>query len=123
MQTIVYIDRDNLFYGCLKHTNYKWLHLIILFEKILHTQNPANQLIKFTADILAKVATSRQSAQHCQQIYHNALLHSYSNRIKIIKGYDSLEIANILGYQRSPDKAVRQLPDKIPTQKKPLLKP
>lgn len=110
MQIIVYIDGYNLFYGCLKHTDYKWLDLFKLFEKILHAQNPANQLVKikfFTADILAKVATHGQSAQHSQQIYHNALRHLYPNQIEIIKGYYSLEKANLLAYQTPPDKAVR----------------
>ena len=77
----------------------------------------------FTADILAKVANHRQSAQHSQQIYHNALLYLYANQIEIIQGYYSLKTANLLAYQRPPDKAVRPLPDKIPTQKKPVLKP
>lgn len=110
MKTIVYIDGYNLFYGCLKHTEYKWLDLVKLFEKILHEQNPQNELIfikYFTADILARIATHGQSAQQAQQAYHNALLRLYPNKIQLIKGYYSLEKANLLAYQKPPDKSVR----------------
>jgi hypothetical protein len=34
METIVYIDGYNLFYGCLKHTKDKWLDLHTLFYAI-----------------------------------------------------------------------------------------
>lgn len=60
MKTIVYIDGYNLFYGCLKHTQYKWLDLVKLFRLILNKQNPKTDIVKikyFTADILTKVAT------------------------------------------------------------------
>ncbi len=110
METIVYIDGYNLFYGCLKYTSYKWLDLKKLFQNILYIQNPNYNLIKikfFTADIKAKVASHGQTAQKSQQNYHRALLELYSNDIEIIKGYYSLEKANLLVYQNPPDKSQR----------------
>lgn len=111
METIVYIDGYNLFYGCLKHTNYKWLDLIKLFsEHILKMQNPHFNVIKikfFTADIKAKIATHGRIAQKSQQDYHHALLRLYLTQIEIIKGYYSLEKANFLVHQSPPDKSKR----------------
>lgn len=110
MKTIVYIDGYNLFYGCLKHTDYKWLDLIRLFSTILKVQSPTFQIEKikfFTADIKAKIATHGQIAQQSQQNYHRALLQLYPNQIEIIKGYYSLEKASFLAYQNPPDKLKR----------------
>lgn len=110
MRTIVYIDGYNLFYGCLKHSNYKWLDIIQLFNQLLHNQNPHSQLVKvkyFTADIKAKIASHGQLAQKSQQDYHRALLQLYPNQVEIIKGYYSLEKANFLAYQHPPNKLQR----------------
>ena len=65
MKTIVYIDGFNLFYGCLKHSDDKWLDLIKLFNRILKDQDPSTDIIKvkfFTADIRATIATRGQLA-------------------------------------------------------------
>lgn len=107
MKTIVYVDGYNLFYGCLKNTHYKWLDLAKLFAMILKKQNPKSDIAKikfFTADILAKVATQGQNAHNAQQTYHRALLAYHPDLIEIIKGYYSLEKANLLAYQKPPNK-------------------
>lgn len=48
MDTIIYIDGYNLFYGCLKHTSFKWLDLHKLFaEQIVPGDvSPKNKIIK-----------------------------------------------------------------------------
>lgn len=110
MRTIVYIDGYNLFYGCLKHSDDKWLDLVQLFTAIIHAQNPDSSLSEvkfFTADIRAKLATHGQEAQHAQANYHRALELLYPDKIKIIKGYYSAEKASLLAFQNPPDKSSR----------------
>lgn len=108
MRTRVYIDGYNLFYGCLKHTNDKWLDLYRLFAThIIHEQNPnaiVDKVYFFTADIKAKVSTQGQLAQQAQQAYHRALLQKYPDKIEIIKGYYTLEKGHLLAYKNPPDK-------------------
>lgn len=111
MKTIIYVDGYNLFYGCLKHTPYKWLDLYKLFSNyILKAQSPHSsvEIIKyFTAPIKAKVATHGQEAQKAQDTYHRALEKLYPEKIEIIKGYYSLERANLLRHRQPPDKSDR----------------
>lgn len=107
MKTIVYIDGYNLFYGCLKHSDDKWLDLFKLFEHLLNEQcSQVDSLhIKFfTADIKAKVATNGDSARIAQQSYHRALELLYPEQISIIKGYYSLDKAHLPTYQNPIDK-------------------
>ncbi len=110
METIIYVDGYNLFYGCLKHSDYKWLDLYVLFEKILRAQNPEAELVSirfFTANIKAKVASRGQEAHEAQQRYHRALLTRYPEMIEIIKGDYSLDKATMLAYQKPIDKTHR----------------
>lgn len=111
MKTICYVDGYNLFYGCLKHSNDKWLDLYkLLFEHIIYQQNPASELVEikfFTADIKAKVASHGDAAQQAQQAYHRALLQLYPSQISLINGYYSLEKAKLLAYRQPPDKLDR----------------
>lgn len=111
MKTVIYVDGYNLFYGCLKHSGDKWLDLWkLLAERIVHAQNPVSEVIQikfFTADIRAKVASHGQAAQQAQHAYHRALEQIYPDRIRIIKGYYSLEKAHFLAYQKPPDKEHR----------------
>lgn len=108
MNTIIYVDGYNLFYGCLKHTPYKWLDLHKLFVKhILRAQAPISQVIQikfFTADIKAKIASNGQRATQAQQTYHRALIHMYPDTIQIIKGFYSLEKAKLPLFKSPPDK-------------------
>lgn len=111
MNTICYVDGYNLFYGCLKHSGDKWLDLHkLLFEQIIHQQNPASELVEikfFTADIKAKIASHGDAAQQAQQAYHRALQQLYPAKISIINGYYSLEKAKLLAYKQPPDKLDR----------------
>jgi len=111
LKSIIYVDGYNLFYGCLKHSEDKWLDLQrLLFDQILLNQAPASELVKikfFTADIRSKVASRGQNAQIAQQSYHRALERLYPDTIQIIKGYYSLEKANLLAYRQPPCKTHR----------------
>lgn len=108
MKTVIYVDGYNLFYGCLKHSDDKWLDVKkLLFDKIVYAQNPKSQLTQikfFTADIKAKVASRGQDALIAQQTYHRALENLYPDMVKIIKGYYSLDKASLPIYQKPPDK-------------------
>lgn len=110
IKTNIYIDGYNLYYGCLKHTPYKWLNVEHLFfeeiiptittpkkttperwaEKNLLPIRNGNGCVKFfTAEISAKIAKSDESLAS-QRVYHRALeLHSH---IKVIKGSYSITI-------------------------------
>ena len=97
MKTRIYIDGYNLYYGCLKRTPYKWLDIFKLFDDYIlpssaskaHTND--NLSIKFfTANIVEKAATSKDSLAD-QQAYHRALTFNSSNgQLEIIKGYYSV---------------------------------
>ena len=95
MRTTVYIDGYNLYYGALKHTEYKWLDVYKLFnERICPSVNAGTSDIKikyFTANILGSESPSPDSTKD-QRTYHNALLRMYPEQIEIIKGHYSKEI-------------------------------
>ena len=111
MRTNVYIDGYNLFYGCLKHSNDKWLDIYHLFaNRIIHAQDPkaiVDTVYFFTADIKSRISTQGEAAQKAQQAYHRALEKKYPYNIKIIKGYYALEKGNLLRYKQPPDKSDR----------------
>ena len=110
MRTNIYIDGYNLYYGLLKHTEYKWLDIHKLFEHILKIQSPEysiNRIKYFTADIKSKVASHGQAAQQAQNNYNRALELLHPEQIEIIKGYYSLDYANLPKYQKPPDKSQR----------------
>ncbi len=98
MQTRIYIDGYNLYYGRLKSTPYKWLDLEALFTKnilpsilIENTSFDSSQIMikYFTADIVDKAAIDEHSTKD-QETYHNALKAHSKNRIEIHKGYYSI---------------------------------
>lgn len=101
LKTRIYIDGYNLYYGCLKRTNYKWLDIYRLFSdqilpsiflevdgvKVKHELD--GLAVKFfTADIIESVASASDSLS-CQATYHAALNKKYPNQIEIIKGFYS----------------------------------
>jgi uncharacterized LabA/DUF88 family protein len=111
VKSIIYIDGYNLYYGCLKHSADKWLDIHqLFFERILRAQAPHSRLLGikfFTADVKARIATHGQAAQLAQQAYHRALETLYPDKIRIIKGYYSLEKARLPVFRQPPDKAYR----------------
>lgn len=50
---IVYVDGFNLYYGCLRHTGYKWLDLHALFSALIPTHD-IKRIRYFTARISAR---------------------------------------------------------------------
>lgn len=97
LRTRIYIDGYNLYYGCLKGTPYKWLDLMVLFEKYVlpsgglpGTRSKLLPLgIKlFTAQIIESAARAIDSVSS-QASYHTALRKLYGERIGLIAGYYS----------------------------------
>jgi len=91
VRTKVYVDGYNLYYGCLKGTDYKWLDLHTLFrDQILPSSAPSpSELIGikfFTAPILEKASKAADSVSS-QSRYHTALAKRYPTEIEVIKGY------------------------------------
>lgn len=100
LRTRIYVDGYNFYYGCLKGTPFKWLDLMMLFERHIlpsaatgagpRTSELLPLAIKyFTAEILEKAAKAADSVSS-QARYHTALRKLYPDRIECIKGYYSL---------------------------------
>ncbi len=71
-RTIVYVDGFNLYYGLLKHTPYKWLHLRNLLENIFpKDKNDIVEIKYFTA--LVKPRSTNPNQLLRQQVYIRAL--------------------------------------------------
>jgi 6-hydroxy-3-succinoylpyridine 3-monooxygenase len=110
LRTRVYIDGYNLYYGCLKSSQYKWLDLRALIECILPSilfqpngerlqyafQRPAIKY--FTAPILRAFAQSDDSVS-CQHNYHIALRGHIGDGIEIIKGYHDAKPARAFAWE------------------------
>jgi len=110
MQTIVYIDGYNFYYGLLRNTDYKWLDIVGLVKHICHIQNPDIEVkgVKFfTAPVITRVATRGEKAQQAQDAYHKALISSNPDILEIINGYHVLEKGYLPRYKRPIDKADR----------------
>lgn len=107
MDTAVYIDGYNLFYGRLRGTPYKWLDIVKLSEIIIKIQNPASDIIcvkYFTAPIKANFASHAQESVASQEAYHRALKHLYQDRVEIINGYHTVEKGTPPRYQKPINK-------------------
>lgn len=107
MDTIIYIDGYNLYYGRLRHTSYKWLDPLKLFQTILKAQNPSSNIRRikyFTAPVKANFASHGQASATAQNSYHRALKQLYGDRIEIIQGYHTVEKSNPPRYKKPIDK-------------------
>ncbi len=94
MDTIVYVDGYNLFYGRLRHTSFKWLDPVKLFRTISEIQNPLSKIIKvkyFTSPVKANFASHGQASAKSQNDYHRALKYIYGDAVEIIYGYHTVE--------------------------------
>lgn len=81
MKTNVYIDGFNLYYGCLKGTNYRWLDILQLCQANL-PNDQINEIKYFTALVKPRPNNPQQPLH--QQIYLRALA-TLAN-VTIIKG-------------------------------------
>ncbi|MDO9319748.1 MAG: NYN domain-containing protein [Gammaproteobacteria bacterium] len=107
MDTAVYIDGYNLFYGRLRATPYKWLDIVKLSELIIKIQSPESSILKvkyFTAPIKANFSSHGQLSVQSQTNYNRALAHLYPGRIEIINGYQTVEKGTPPRYKRPIDK-------------------
>jgi len=107
MDTFVYIDGYNLYYGRLKSTPFKWLDLYVLFQNILKIQNPASSITKikyFTAPTKANFSSHGHDSVKAQNSYHRALKHIYGDKIDIVMGYHTVEKGYPLRYQKPINK-------------------
>ncbi len=91
LKTIVYIDAQNLYFGILKNSPYKWLDIFKLFsDRVVKCQSPDAEIIKvkfYTAPILGKFAKDSQRSVERQNKYHRALKACYPDEIHIINGF------------------------------------
>lgn len=107
METIVYVDGYNLYYGRLRHTGFKWLDIFELFQNIVKVQNPASKVIKvkyFTAPVKANFSSHGQESMAAQNSYHRALEYLYKDRLEIIYGYHTIEKGYPPRYQKPINK-------------------
>lgn len=84
MRTIVYVDGFNLYYGCLKNSNFKWLNLIKLFENVLQNNHAIVKIKYFTARI--KATPNDPSAPQRQQTYIRAM-ETHVPEVEILFGH------------------------------------
>ncbi|MCP4695583.1 MAG: NYN domain-containing protein [Gammaproteobacteria bacterium] len=91
LKTIVYIDAQNLYFGVLKNSPYKWLDIFKLFSyRVVKHQNSDAEIIKvkfYTAPVLGKFAKDSQCSVERQDKYHRALKACYPDKICIINGF------------------------------------
>lgn len=107
MDTIVYVDGYNLFYGRLRSGSFKWLDIFKLFQTIVKIQNPSAQIIKikyFTAPVKANFSSHGRDSVTAQNAYHRALEYLYGEKVEIISGYHTVEKGFPPRYQKPIDK-------------------
>lgn len=89
MKTAIYIDGYNLYYGRLRGTPYKWLDVVTLFSRIVHSIEPASLIFSvkyFTAPALSKFARHGDESMRAQNDYHRALESMYPDLFKKVLG-------------------------------------
>lgn len=111
MRTTIYVDGFNLYFGCLKRSDDKWLDLrALLFDAIVIPQHPhatLTQIKFFTADIKTKFASRGNVARNAQQRYHQALALQLGDQLEIVNGYYSPRKSRSLVYRNPPNKDER----------------
>ena len=83
MRTYVYVDGFNLYYGCLKHSNYKWLDLKVLCQNLLNQKNTIIKIKYFTALVSGKF----DSQQPIRQETYIRALESFISEIEVYYGH------------------------------------
>ena len=77
------MDGFNLYYGALKGTEYKWLDIRALMERVVPASRQIGKIKYFTAEVLSR--TNNPGVRARQEIYLRALS-AYDHDIEIIKG-------------------------------------
>lgn len=97
-RTTIYVDGFNLYYGCLKHTPYKWLDLKVLFSKLLDKTHDIKKIKYFTAHISNRPGNNEaRYADFIKMIRHHILQDSQLPE-KIINQYNGEEIYKPKGW-------------------------
>ena len=89
LRTAIYIDGYNLYYGRLRGTPYKWLDVVRLFSRIIHSIEPTSQISSvkyFTAPALSRFARHGEESMRAQNDYHRALESMYPDLFKKVLG-------------------------------------
>ena len=91
LKTVIYIDGYNLYYGRLRGTPYKWLDVVALFSRIVHSIEPTSYICSvkyFTAPALSKFARHGEESMRAQNNYHRALESMYPDLfMKVLGSY------------------------------------
>ncbi len=98
-RTAVYIDGYNLYYGRLRHSGYKWLDVVTLFDALIGVQDPEASLavVKFfTAPALPAFSSQGMASVIAQQSYHRALAMLHGSRFQLILGSHSYDKSGTL---------------------------
>jgi uncharacterized LabA/DUF88 family protein len=83
-RTIIYIDGFNLYYGCLKQTQYKWLDLYALFNHLLDDTHTISKIKYYTADISSRAGNEES---RLRQKYYLQAIQSHTPNLEIYKGH------------------------------------
>lgn len=84
LNTTVYIDGFNFYYGSLKNTNYKWLDLELLFQTVLNKQNKITKIKYFTANVQS---TSSNPNVHVRQQTYLSAIQAHCPLVEIYYGH------------------------------------
>lgn len=93
-KTAVYVDGYNLYYGRLRGTEFKWLDLPVLFDRLLAIQDPSAVVTAvkfFSAPALGNFASHGQASEAAQSSYHRALCVCHPDRFSIKLGNHSMD--------------------------------
>jgi uncharacterized LabA/DUF88 family protein len=93
-KTAVYIDGYNLYYGRLRGTAFKWLDVVLLFQKLLAKRDQNENLAQvkfFTANALATFSTNGDDSVAAQSSYHRALKTLYGDLLEVVYGTHSYD--------------------------------
>ncbi|QDE41329.1 NYN domain-containing protein [Luteibacter pinisoli] len=104
MRTIAYVDGHNLYFNCLKKTQYKWLDLEALLTTMIAGAAPGSELLRvkyFTSPIKGSLSRRGQASTNAQAEYIRALREN--PRIAITEGRFSVESAQALRHVTPPN--------------------
>src|ERR1700741_4601301 len=86
LKKIVYVDGNNLYYGMLRLSPYKWLVLFSLFQHhVLDQSAEVLEVRYYTAPLLARICDDPDSPQR-QRTYLQALKRAVPGKVVIVQG-------------------------------------
>jgi 6-hydroxy-3-succinoylpyridine 3-monooxygenase len=119
VNTRIYIDGYNLYFGCLKGSPFKWLNPVSLSERLLKRCGVSASVLDdlavkfFTAEISQRAASDKSSLND-QRSYHLALHNYCGSKLKTIKGSYAIDKTKFpivekdnLGKEKEPSESER----------------